>query len=117
MYTKRLVPIRRSDDQAYEERLTVPARTLLGLSAAPTQAGEWGLLDRDDTRAVVTAAAAHPGTRSCLTLPAPDGTALAHGCARGPRPRLLDGLQPQPPPAQLAELLRRLNITLTPIAK
>ena len=30
----------------------------------------------------------------------PDGTALAHGCARGPRPRLLDDLEPQPPPAQ-----------------
>jgi hypothetical protein len=62
----------------------------------------------------------------------PDGTALAHGCARGPRPRVLDDLKPQPPPAQpppaqppptqppsarLLELLRRLNITLTPIAK
>ena len=97
--------------------LLVPAGTLLGLSAAPAQAGAWGLLDRDDTRAVVTAAAGHPRTRWCLTLTAPDGTALAHGCARGPRPRLLDSLQPQPPPAQLIELLRRLNLTLTPIAK
>jgi hypothetical protein len=46
----------------------VPAGTLLGLSAAPAQAGTWGLLDRDDTRAVVTAAAAHPATRWCVTL-------------------------------------------------
>ena len=53
--------------------------------------------------------------------------------ARGPRPRLLSDLQPQPPPAQpppapsapavipappahLTELLRRLDITFTPIA-
>jgi hypothetical protein len=47
----------------------------------------------------------------------PDGTALAHGCARGPHPRLLTDLQPQPPPRQLAELLRRLNLAFTPIAK
>jgi hypothetical protein len=97
--------------------LIVPAGTLLGLSAAPAQAGAWGLLDRDDTRAVAAAAAAHPATRWCVTLAGPDGAALAHGCARGPRPRLLSDLEPQPPPAQLTELLRRLNITFTPIAQ
>ena len=106
--------------------LIIPARTLLGLSTAPAQADSWGLLDRDETRAVAAAAAAHPATRWCATLTGPDGTALAHGCARGPRLRLLDQLGPQPPPAQsaeadqsarLAELLRRLNITFTPIAR
>jgi hypothetical protein len=97
--------------------LIVPAGTLLGFSAAPAQGGTWGLLDRDDTRAVVTAAAAHPATRWCVTLTGPDGTALAHGCARGPRPRLLSDLGPEPPPAQLAELLHRLNITFTPVAR
>ncbi|HEX9040229.1 MAG TPA: HNH endonuclease signature motif containing protein [Trebonia sp.] len=94
----------------------MPAGTLLGRSAAPAQAGAWGLLDRDETRTVATAAAAHPGTRWCVTLTSEDGTALAHGCARGPRPRLLDQLGPQPPPQQLAVLLRRLNLTFTPIA-
>jgi Domain of unknown function (DUF222) len=97
--------------------LLVPAEALLGLSATPAQAGGWGLLDTDDTRALAAAAAAHPATRWCLTLTGPDGTALAHGCARGPRPRLLDDLEPQPPPARLAELLRRLNITLTPVTR
>jgi Domain of unknown function (DUF222) len=48
--------------------LLVPAGTLLGWSAAPAQAGAWGLLDRDETRAVATAAAAHPQTRWCVTL-------------------------------------------------
>jgi hypothetical protein len=95
----------------------IPAETLLGFSATPAQAGGWGLLDAGDTRTVAAAAAAHPATRWCLTVTGPDGTALAHGCARGPRPRLLDELEPQPPPAQLGELLRRLNITLTPIAR
>ena len=56
--------------------------------------------------------------------PRPDGTAVAHGCARGPHPWI-------PPPdsggtrdgpdarqaAALADLLRDLNVTFTPIAK
>ncbi|HEY0938006.1 MAG TPA: HNH endonuclease signature motif containing protein, partial [Trebonia sp.] len=97
--------------------LIVPVGTLLGFSADPAQAGSWGLLDRDETRAVVGAAARHPRTRWCVTLTAPDGTALAHGCARGRHPRLLDDLAPQPPPDQLTELLRRLNLTFTPVAR
>ncbi len=96
--------------------LIVPAGTLFGWSSAPAQAGAWGLLGRDETRTVVAAAAQHPRTRWCVTLTAPDGTAVAHACARGPRPALLDDLQPQPPPAQLAELLGRLNLTFTPVA-
>jgi len=103
--------------------LIVPAGTLLGRSAAPAQAGGWGLLDRDETRAVAIAAAGHPATRWCVTLIGPDGTAVAHGCARGSHPRLLSDLEPQPPPApsalpaQLTELIRRLNLTFTPIAR
>jgi hypothetical protein len=104
--------------------LLLPAQTLLDLAATPAQAGSWGLLDAADARTLAAAAAAHPATRWCLTLTGADGTAIAHGCARGPRLRLLDGLQPQPPPASqppptatLAELLRRLSITLTPIAR
>ena len=97
--------------------LIVPAGTLLGWSSAPAEAGAWGLLDRDETRTIVNAAARHPRTRWCATLTAPDGTALAHACARGPRPALLDDLEPQPPPARLTELLHRLNLTFTPIAR
>jgi hypothetical protein len=97
--------------------LLVPAGTLLGFSTAPAQAAAWGLLDADETRTFVTAAAAHPATRWCLTMTGPDGTALAHGCARGPHPRLLNDLEPQPPPAQLAELLRRLNVSFTPVTR
>jgi hypothetical protein len=96
--------------------LIVPVGTLLGWSTAPAQAGAWGLLDADENRTITSAAAQHPLTRWCATLTAADGTALAHACARGQHPRLLDGLQPQPPPAQLAELLHCLNLTFTPIA-
>jgi hypothetical protein len=96
--------------------LVVPAGTLLGWSSAPAEAGTWGLLDRDETRTIVNAAAQHPRTRWCVTLAAADGTALAHACARGRHHMLLSDLAPQPPPAQLAELLRRLNLTFTPVA-
>ena len=96
--------------------LIVPVGTLLGWSTSPAQAGAWGLLDRDETRAIVDAASRHPDTRWCCTLTGPDGTALAHACARGQHPQLLSDLGPQPPPAQLAELIRRLKLTFTPVA-
>jgi hypothetical protein len=63
--------------------LIVPAATLLGWSDAPGEAGAWGLLDSGDTRAIVAAASKHPRTRWCMTVTGPDGTAIAHGCARG----------------------------------
>ena len=108
--------------------LTVPAGTILGWSSAPGEAGGWGLTDPGDTRRLVEAASRDPRTRWCLTLLAPDGTAAAHGCARGSHPWI-------PPPdsgrdsapaardgpdarqaAALADFLRDLNITFTPIA-
>ncbi|MGH3213798.1 MAG: DUF222 domain-containing protein, partial [Trebonia sp.] len=66
--------------------LTVPAGTAYGWSAAPGEAGGWGLTDPDDTRRLLQAASMHPRTRWCLTVLAPDGTAVAHGCARGQHP-------------------------------
>ena len=103
--------------------LTVPAGTAYGWSSAPGEAGGWGLTDPGDTRRLLQAASAHPRTRWCFTLLAPDGTAAAHGCARGQHPWI-------PPPdsggtrdgpdqrqaAALADFLRKLNVTLTPIA-
>jgi hypothetical protein len=124
--------------------LIIPAGTLLGWSDAPGEAGTWGLLDSGDTRAIVAAASKHPRTRWCVTVTGPDGTAVAHGCARGqhpwtPAPASAPDLQrsgggardgpgttpggtPGPGPdehqaAQLNELLRRLTVTLNPIAK
>jgi hypothetical protein len=105
--------------------LTIPAGTAYGWSAAPGEAAGWGLLDPDDTRRLLQAASQHPRTRWRVTQLDPDGTAAAHGTARGPHPWI-------PPPitgggtrdgpdtrqaAALAEFLRALNITFTPIAK
>jgi hypothetical protein len=109
--------------------LLVPAATLLGWGTAPSQAAGWGLLDAGETSALVRAASQHPATRWCFTLTAPDGTAIAHACAKGQHP-----WQPPGPPApqtarkpgrtpapgqaaQLAELLRRFSITFEPVAR
>jgi hypothetical protein len=82
--------------------LLVPAGTMLGWGTAPAQAAGWGLLDADETQALVQAASQHPRTRWCMTIIAPDGTALAHGCATGQHPWPLDSLPPpssgNPPP-------------------
>ena len=122
--------------------ILVPAGTLLGWSTAPAQVGSWGLLDAVETKAFVRAASLSPRTRFCLTLIAPDGTALAHGCSRGQhpwRPASGPGWPPgagtsparpassrgDPPPEEhpdlvqaqrLADLIRRLNVTFRPIA-
>jgi hypothetical protein len=111
--------------------LIVPVGTLLGWSGTPAQAAGWGLLDPDETRDIVAAASRHPRTRWCYTFTGPDGTAVAHACAKGqhpwtppdfPNPR--NGPRPQRPPrrdpaqaARLAELLRTLNATPEPIAR
>jgi hypothetical protein len=100
--------------------LLVPVGTLLGWSTAPAEAAGWGLLDADETRALVQAASRHPRTRWCATFIGPDGTAVGHGCAKGRY--LWPGNGPPPPEhppqvAQLAELLRRLNATPEPVAR
>jgi len=105
--------------------LLVPAGTLLGWGAAPAQAAGWGLLDADETKALLQAASLHPRTRWCMTIIAPDGTAIAHGCATGRHPppgssplcqRASPDTQSQQA-AKLLDLLCRLNITLEPIAR
>ena len=112
--------------------LLVPAGTALGWSTTPGEAGRWGLLDPWDTRRLLQAASQHPRTRWCVTAVGADGTAVAHGCSRGPHrwtppppaSTTTGPGTPRPPPgpgehqrAQLADLLRALNITWAPIAK
>jgi Domain of unknown function (DUF222) len=111
--------------------ILIPAGTLLGWSTTPSHVGNWGLLDADETRAFTRAASLSPRTRFCMTLIAPDGTALAHGCARGQHPWTLPPQTTQarstrsrgdPMPdleqaQQLADLIRRLNITFRPIVQ
>ena len=109
--------------------LLVPAGTLFGWGTAPAQAAGWGLLDTDETRALVRAASQHPRTRWCLTLTATDGTAIAHACADGRHPwkppdapspqaeRRPDGTPTPGQAAQLRDLLHRMKATFEPIAR
>ena len=70
--------------------ITVPLATAQGRSDAPGEADGFGVLDGDDARDLLAAAARHPATRWCYTALNPDGTAAAHGC--------LPGRQPPPSP-------------------
>jgi Domain of unknown function (DUF222) len=111
--------------------LVVHAGTLFGWDSAPTEVGGWGLLDADETRALVAAASQHAATRWCLTLLSPDGTAAAHGCSPGRHPWIPEDWIPEeqhgeppgrrpPDPAQterFAAFLRGLNVVPEPIAK
>jgi hypothetical protein len=86
--------------------ITVSLTTLEG-GSAPGEVDGFGLLDADDARALVAAAARHPNTRWCLTALHLDGTAAAHACAAGRH----DWSAGQ----SAAEFLRALNLTLTPV--
>jgi len=122
--------------------ITVPAATLLGQSEAPGEAVGFGLLDAQAARDLVTAAARHPNTRWCVTALHPDGTAAAHGCARGrhppppgttsPTPTGGTSPGPDPPPSraghgsrtdqgppvdQVGDVLLALAARLAPIAR
>jgi len=89
--------------------ITVPWSALAGQSGASAEAAGLGLLDAQDARALVAAAARHPDTRWCLTVLHPDGTAAAHGCAAG-QLRWRAG-------PQAAEVLRALKLTLNPVIR
>ena len=108
--------------------LTVPLDTVLGRSATPGEAAGFGLLDPEDARDLVAAAARHPDTRWCVTALHPDGTAAAHGCARGrhppppaPPPGPATGGSPpgpDPPPGTTPQdYLAGLRIRMTPVAR
>jgi hypothetical protein len=127
--------------------LLVPAAALLGWGTAPGEAAGWGLLDTEETRALVKAASRHPRTRWCVTVTGADGTAIAHGCAAGqhPWPENVPPPTGSPPDArsepgspsarspdarhgtedtpaaehaaQLVDLFQRLNVTLEPVAR
>jgi hypothetical protein len=99
----------------------VPLSALLGDTGPPGEAAGFGLLDHQTARDLVAAAARHPNTRWCLTALHPDGTAAAHGCAKGPHPWSSgphphhDGEPPgplRPAGPQATEFLRALKLTL-----
>ena len=111
--------------------LLVPVGTLLGWSTAPGDAAGWGLLDTEETGALVKATSTHPRTRWCVTVIDADGSAIAHGCATGQHPWQGNAPPPtgrssdsgtrdaptQEQSARLFDLLKRLNVALEPVAR
>jgi uncharacterized protein DUF222 len=91
--------------------ITVPHTAMDGDFGPPGEVAGFGIIDHADTRDLIAAAAGHPATRWCVTVLNPDGTAAAHGCAAGTRPRA-------PGPMPLRGLLDFLNIRkLTPVIR
>ena len=104
--------------------------SLFGWSPTLGQAGAWGLLSPDQIRDLIEAGSRHPRTRWCVTLVDPESReAIAHGCARGRHPWTPPQAEDLPKPgsthdgpspsqrAQLYDLLRKLDVTLEPIAR
>jgi hypothetical protein len=108
--------------------LVIPLATLLGLAGRPGEGHGLGPLDPALCRDLATAAAGSPWTRLCLTVTAPDGTAIGHGCAkpaRKPRaktgppggtaqtPFAMRGHTPPPGCGTALALPARVNLTVT----
>jgi Domain of unknown function (DUF222) len=114
--------------------ITVPFEAWLGQTSASGEVGEFGLADPEQVRDLLAAAARDRDSRGCVTLLGPDGTAMAHGCGRGPFTVPSDSANqdnqdgPDPPgerrpadPAtwtrQAEDMFRRLKVSIAPIAR
>ena len=100
--------------------ITIPATALGGDTGPPGEVAGFGLVDHQDTRDLVAAAARSPDSRWCVTALNPDGTAAAHGCARGPRqwpPKQSPGGGPGPPGTRPQDLLDTLKIKLNMVIR
>jgi len=89
--------------------ITVPWSAQVDPLGAPAEMDGFGLVDNDDTRDLLAAAARHPRTRWCLTYLNPDGTAAAHGC--------IPGRHPPPDSGSPQAWLRHLRVRMTPITR
>ncbi|HLK72634.1 MAG TPA: DUF222 domain-containing protein [Streptosporangiaceae bacterium] len=89
--------------------ITVPWPAQADPPGAPAEMDGFGLVDHDDTRDLLAAAARHPRTRWCLTYLNPDGTAAAHGC--------IPGRHPPPGSGSPQAWLRHLRVRITPITR
>jgi hypothetical protein len=68
--------------------LTMPLSSWLGQDLAPGEIGAYGTADAAACRELGARLASHPGTRWCVTITGPDGSAVGHACARvGPGSR------------------------------
>jgi hypothetical protein len=107
--------------------ITVPWSSVADEYSTLADVAGFGQVDATDARDLLATAARDPRTRWCVTALHPDGTAAAHGCAAGrhPPPGISDsaftpgpGSGPGPPPSiGPQDLIGRLRVTLTPIAR
>jgi Domain of unknown function (DUF222) len=85
---------------AAQVTIIVPYQAWLGLASGPGEVTGFGLIDPAQIQDLLAAAARDQASRSCITLLGPDGTAVAHGCGRGPLtlpPQQTDGGKPDTP--------------------
>jgi hypothetical protein len=110
---------------AAQVTITVPWSAQEEGSGDAADVDDFGVIDNDDTRDLLTAAASNPHTRWCVTTLNPDGTAAAHGCITGRHPppgfaasRSPRGPSPGPdPPPRPRDWLREQRIRMTPITR
>ncbi len=112
---------------AAQVTITVPWSAQEQGSGDAADADGFGLLDNDDTRDLLAAAAKNPHTRWCVTTLNPDGTAAAHGCVTGrhPPPGFAASRSPRgpspgpdpPPGPRPQDWLREQQVRLTPITR
>jgi len=117
-------PARRDDGPSLAAlvTITVPLTAVDGDTGPPGEAAGFGLLDHQTARDLVAAASRNPRTRWCLTVLHPDGTAAAHGCARGPHlwpagPPGPAGTGEPPGGGQAEEFLSALKLTLRTVIR
>jgi hypothetical protein len=112
---------------AAQVNITVPWSAQDEQSSDPADVDGFGVVDNDDAKDLLAAAAKSPQTRWCVTTLNPDGTAVAHGCVPGrhPLPGSASGCSPggpspgpDPPPGALfQDWLRDRRLEMTPIIR
>ena len=113
---------------AAQVTITVPWSAQEEGSGDAADVDDFGVIDNDDTRDLLAAAASNPHTRWCVTTLNPDGTAAAHGCitgrhpppgfAAGRSPRRQASPGPDPPLGpRPQDWLRERQVRLTPITQ
>jgi hypothetical protein len=82
---------------AARAHLTLPLATLLGLADRPGTLPGFGPIDPALVRDLAAAAARNPSSTWCLTITAPDGRPLAHGCGHPPPKHTTQPTRTSPP--------------------
>jgi hypothetical protein len=109
---------------AAQVTITVPWTAQEEGSSDPAEVDGFGVIDNQDARDLLAAAARNRHTRWCVTFLNPDGTAAAHGCVPGrqPPPGASRGGHGSPGPGpptggDLRDWLRDRRVQMMPVAR